>query len=564
MKKGKYVRLVSMVLVFVMVLSMEGCGKKDSKSVDQSGMESKGAGETAGTGKGIHLKYALAEELNSLDPNYNYSATSMNMIFNVNEGLYKYDSDGKVTYGMASKADVSQDGLTYTFTIRNDAYWTNGDKVTSKDFLYSWRRLADPKNGCTYAYMLITAGVKNAMNVVLNSKKGYTVDDLGISAPDDKTFVVKLDSPKSYFKELLAAGTCFMPVDQKFCEKCGDQFMIDMAHSIYCGPFVMSSWEVGGTTYTLKKNDKYYDKDSVTCDSVTYTLMTDAQQKILAWKSGQLDNLQISGDYISMYKDDPAIKKMKAGGMFFLSFNTKDKAISNKNLRLAISTAFDKKSIVDNILCDGSTPADYIIPDGFAKDSKGVTYRKNAGNPVYNPYDPDKAAKYWDAAKKELGVSTLKLELLYNEDSSLASIAAYIQSELQKTLPGLTVDLRCTTYNQRLQDMSKGNYQFGITRWYGDYQDAATFLDMWIQKSNLNYGKWYNKEYNDLYQKVAGKYAMDEKKRIAAQVKMEKIFLEDGGACPLYQPAFVFLENTKYNFVKTPAGIVLNAYTTMK
>ena len=132
--------------------------------------------------------------------------------------------------------------------------------------------------GCTYAYMLITAGVKNAMAVCY---QGAPLDDLGISCPDDKTFVVELDAPRTYFNDILASGSYLRPINQAFAESCGDQFALDMEHTIYCGPFQMSEWEVGGTTYLLTKNPTYYDADSVSVDSIRYTLLTDAQQKIL-------------------------------------------------------------------------------------------------------------------------------------------------------------------------------------------------------------------------------------------------------------------------------------------
>ena len=144
--------------------------------------------------------------------------------------------------------------------------------------------------------------------------------------------------------------------------------------------------------------------------------------------------------------------------MFFISFNTENEYLSNQNLRLAISTAIEKESIVNNILRDGSNAADYIVPANFARDSEGVYFRDNIGNPTYNSYDLTAASEYWEAAKEELGTDSITLELLYNEDTSLASVDAYVQSQLQTNLPGLTVELRVTTYNQRLTDMGNGDY----------------------------------------------------------------------------------------------------------
>lgn len=550
-KRGSYMskimkKLGSLLLVVTMIVSMTACGS--------------GGNSAVGDENSITMRYALTEELNSLDPNYNYSATSMGMITNVNQGLMKYGTDGKITNGLAEKVDISEDGCIYTFTLR-DAKWSNGDPVTSNDFYYSWRRLADPANGCTYAYMLITAGVKNAMNVVYG---GASLDELGISCPDDKTFVVELDSPKSYFESLLCSGTYFMPVNQSYCEEQGDQFMKSKETSIYCGPYTMSDWEVGGTTYTLSKNPDYYDANNITVDKINYTLLTDEQQKILSWENGDLDQVQLSGDYITMYANDPALTTLSWPGLFFIAFNCENELLSNRNLRLAISMAIDKQQIVDKILCDGSTMADFAVPAEFAKNSEGVTYREHAGNPVYNQYNVDSAKEYFESAKSELGKDAFEIELLYNEDSQLASVAAFIQSQLQENLPGLTVNLRVTSYNQRLEDMGNGNYEMGITRWYADYQDASTYLDMWTDDSSLNYENWHNEEYNSLYEQVNGELALDENARMEAQAKMEKIFMDDAAICPLYQPAFQYLTNPNYNYVYTPEGSIITMYTTKK
>ena len=228
---------------------------------------------------------------------------------------------------------------------------------------------------------------------------------------------------------------------------------------------------------------------------------------------------------------------------------------------LAISTAINKEPIISNILCDGSFAADYAIPSDFAATSSGKSFRETIGNPTYNAYDLTAAASYWEAAKAELGTDNITLEFLYNEDSTLASVAAYIQSELQNNLPGLTVELRCTSYNQRLQDMGSGNYDFGLTRWYADYQDPLTYLDMWIASSSLNYEKWTDPEYEDLYVKVTGEYATDEEARLDAYKRMEEIVLEQAVICPLYQPVNQYLRTQKYDYVITPVGGTVTRYT---
>lgn len=549
-----------LAFLVAMALSMSlftACGSDSGTTGTSSG----GGGTASNANGEVHLNISLTEEFVSPDPNKSNSSISLTTSRHVNMGLYKFAESGELVLDSAQSVEISEDGRIYTFTMRDDIFWTNGTPVTAYDYEYSFKRLANPDNGFVYAWMLSTIGIENAYEVCYN---GASLDDLGIEAIDEKTLVLTFSAGKSYITELLASQSCFYAVNQEFCEEMGDLFMTDIEHSIFCGPFVLSEWEVGGTTFKITKNPDYYDADTVTCDSISYTLLPDAQQRILAWENGTLDEAVIKGDFYPMYADDDALFPMKFAGMFFITFNTEDEYFSNENLRLAVSTAINKEPIANNILMDGSVPVDFIIPANFAPDSNGVTYRENAGEPTYNEYDPAKALEYWNKAKAELGVDTITVDFLYHEDTQIASTAAYIQSELQNILPGLIVNLSVTTYNQRVSDMSAGNYQFGITRWYGDYQDASTFLDMWIDGSSLNYGNFYDKEYNDLYQLVIGEYALQDDLRVQAQAEMEKIFLEAGAVCPLYQTSTLYLRTTDYEWNIAPNNFTQYAYTDFK
>lgn len=557
MKKEHWRKGFAVLLSAVMAVSLAACGSTGSTSTTTVEDAATATTSTLDTGEAVVYRSAITEELNSLDPSFNQYSTSLTMIGCTNEGLYKYDKNGQISLGMAESVDISEDECTYTFHIR-DAYWSNGEPVTANDWEYSWKRLANPANACPQSFFLVTAGIKNAYAVCY---EGADIDTLGVTAVDDKTLVVELSAPKSYLTYLLCNTTCLMPINQSFCEECGDQFMLDKDHTISCGAYLMSEWEVGGTKYVLEKNPDYYDAENVTCQRLEYTLLTDTQQTILAYENGDLDIVQLTGDYIQMYANDPDLLTIGYPGLFFIAFNTQNEYLSNTNLRLAISTAINKEPIVSNILCDGSFTADYAIPSDFAATSDGTNFREAIGNPSYNAYDLEAASAYWEAAKAELGTDSITLEFLYNEDSTLASVAAYIQSELQNNLPGLTVELRCTSYNQRLQDMSDGNYDFGLTRWYADYQDALTYLDMWISTSSLNYEQWTNQEYEDLYIKVTGEYATDETARLDGYKRMEEIILNEAVICPLYQPVRQYLRTQKYNYVVTSTGGTVTKYT---
>lgn len=562
----KRTRSLALLLTAIMLFTvLTGCGAgagTANASQTASGSEASGAtGAAALANGGVKLNLAINEEINTLDPAMNISMWTMQMITLTNQGLMTFGQKGEVTYGLADSYTVSDDGLTYTFHIRDDAYWSNGDKVTANDFLFSWKRVTDPKTGAPCAFALGATGVKNGFAVAYG---GADMSTLGIAAPDASTFVVTLDAPRSYFLYLTAMASYLMPTNEKYFESCGDQFGKDKDHYLSCGPYVFSDWEVGGTSYTLVKNDKFYDAAKVTCDELNWKVITDGSQQMMAWDSKTLDYAGLAGDYVEKYSNDPGLVVSDMAAMFFLSFNETDSSLANKNLRLALSLAIDKKAIVDNILNNGSKVADYIIPATFAADSTGKYFRDNIGNPTYNSMDKAKAVEYWEAAKKELGISSLTLDLLYNEDSILSSVCAYLQSEWQNALPGLTINLVQTTYNDRLDRMSKQNYQIGLTRWYADYPDASTYLDMWTTEAQMNYGKYSNPEYDTLDKQMNGELALKEQDRIKAQAKLESIILGDAAICPLYQLAACNLQNPDYNWVKNAAGVVQYQWVSKK
>ncbi len=564
MKKSN--RLLAILLCVLMLVSvLAGCSggstSGDSEGPDETASSVDGATADAEASGGVKLNLAINEELNTVDPAMNASMWTMQMITLTNQGLMSFDENGEVTYGLADDYTVSDDGLTYTFHIRDDAYWSNGDKVTANDFLFAWTRVTDPATAAPCAYALGASGVQNGFAVAYG---GAPIDTLGIEAPDESTFIVTLDAPRSYFLYLTALASYLMPTNEAYFNECGDQFGNDMDHYLSCGPYVFSDWEVGGTSYTLVKNDTFYDAEKVTAEELTFKVITDSSQMMMGWDNGTLDYVAVGGDYVAKYMDDPGMVVEDMAAMFFLSFNTTDQNVTNKNLRLALSLAIDKQAIVDNILNNGSKVADYIIPASFAPDSDGVTFRDSIGNPTYNSMDKEKAAEYWEAAKAELGVDSLTLDLLYNEDSVLSSVSAYLQSEWQNALPGLTINLVQTTYNDRLERMGNQDYQIGLTRWYADYPDASTYLDMWTTESSMNYGKYSNAEYDELDAQMNGELALNEQARIQVQAEMEAMILGDAAICPLYQLASCNLANPDYNWSKVPGSVVVYQWVSAK
>ncbi|MBQ9166453.1 MAG: peptide ABC transporter substrate-binding protein, partial [Oscillospiraceae bacterium] len=250
----------------------------------------------------ITIRSYIGGTLNSLDPTLNSDGSSLRMIAYTYEGLYKESPDGQLVLGAASDVDISEDGLTWTFTIRDDAYWSNGDPVTAYDFEFSWKRLADPDTGADYAYMLLVSNIVNASEVV---NDGADVDSLGIEALDDKTFVVHFTTPCNYFPNLVHQAF-FAPINQSFFESQGDQFGLSIENTIFNGQYQLTDWEIGGTYLKLEKNPTYYAADEVTTDVLEYRVITDEAQLVMAWENGEIDEIELTGDNVELYKDDPA------------------------------------------------------------------------------------------------------------------------------------------------------------------------------------------------------------------------------------------------------------------
>lgn len=566
MKKWKRVMAAGLVLAMSM-MSIGGCGSTSSPNTDitAQGSTTEGTASTEPNGgtsttseEPLDIVIRSAAELASMDGSLITSGESMQVYRQTSEGLYKYDQEGLLVPGMAEKIEVSEDGLTYTFTIR-DAVWSNGTPVTANDFAYSWKRLGNPNTGAEYAYMLTVAGIKNAGAVITGEAD---VETLGVTALDEKTFVVELERPVAYFPSLLT-GTYFLPINEEFCEAQGDQYGLTMENVMACGPFVLTSWQPGDTVAVVTKNESYYDADAIEVNSITYSTIKDTQQAIMAWESGTIDNISITGDMVEMYSSDPGYQSRQASMLWYMAANNAVPGLDNANLRTALALSYDKQAICDNILKNGSIAADFAVPEAFALDSNGVYFR-DAANATYLESDKAKAAEYFSKACEELGQTEFNFELLYDDAEDTKNIAQFLQSEIQSTLPGVTITLKVQPKNNRVELMTSHNFELGLTRWGADYQDGTTFLDMWTTGNSYNYGNWSNAEYDALMAEVSGSLAADLEGRVANMIAAEKIVMDEAGILPVYQVCNAYLVNPDIDVFYNVQSGYLWQYATRK
>lgn len=482
------------------------------------------------------LNVGRMTELFDMDSGIATEADCLEVISAIIEPLYVNDTNGVPKPALAESFEMSDDGTVYTFHIRKDAVWSNDAPVTAHDFVFAWRRLVDPVTASEYSFMMEVAAVNNATAVITGEK---TPDQLGVSAKDDKTLVVKLDRPVPFFQSLMTFPS-FCPINQAFYEEKGDQYALGANNLLFCGPFIMSAWEVGGSTYSLAKNPKYYNPDVVKLDQINFQIIKDNQQTMLAYESGKLDYARLSGELITQYEKDPGFRLIEEGYLWYLSPNlnpsdpTYSCGLENENLRKAIALSFDKTAICEEILKDGSVPANFAIPNKLATGPDGKDFRATSG--TWYQTDKSKAKEYWELAKEELGVDTVTIELLFDDSDSTPLVAQYLQSEIENTLPGVIMTLKSQPKKSRTELMQNREYELGLTRWGPDYADPMTYLDMWVSDATYNYGSWNSPEYDVLIEKATtGDYSTDLPARWEALKQAEALVMEEAVILPVYQ-----------------------------
>lgn len=527
MKKAK--AFVAVLAATTMVLSLVGCGggnadsetKKESKKTESSNAAS------------TDLNVMLETPVESLDPQQATDGTSFEVIADFTDGLMQMDEDGQAVWAIAESCDVSEDGLTYTFHLR-DAKWSNGDDVTAADFVFGWQRAVDPNVASEYAYMLSDIGqVVNAAEIIAGEKDK---SELGVTAVDDKTLEVKLNVPVSYFMSLMYFPT-YYPVNEKFFTSCGDTFATSPETTLSNGAFVMDSYEPAATAFHLTKNEDYWDAARVSLTGLNYQVIQDSQQALMSYQTGDLDTTLVNGEQVDQVKDDPEFMTVGAGYLWYVTTNIQDvKELANLNVRKAMTMAIDREAITNDVLKDGSAPTYTAVPPQFATGPDGSDYSKDQEK--YKDvcvYNAEEAASLWAKGLEELGVSEIELDMVVDADDAPQKVAQVLKEQWEQTLPGLTVNLVVEPKKQRVEDIQDGNFEVALTRWGPDYADPMTYLGMWITGCANNYGNWSNSEFDAIIAEcTTGDLCTDAEGRWARLYDAEKIAMDEVVIMPLY------------------------------
>ncbi|MGP4106802.1 peptide ABC transporter substrate-binding protein [Virgibacillus sp. L01] len=513
--------------VLTLLLSILAACSEDSNDAADS---NDSATETTEDGEKV-LNFTNKVNIATMDPSIATDEASFNFLAATTEGLYRLDENAKITEGIATGHKVSEDGLTWTFTLREDATWGNGDPVTAHDFVYAWRRAVNPDTGSEYGPYMMNNVIKNATKV---SGGELPVEKLGVKADGDYTLVVNLENPTPYFESLTTFGT-FFPLNQDFVEEQGDKFATNSDTVLANGPYTLENWESTSDSWELVKNDNYWDADAVKMDKLTFKVVKDPQTAVDLYESGAMDRIDLSADLVDKYSTHEDYVVSPDTFVHFIKFNqTTSEALANRNIRAAISRAFNKQALVDEILNNGSIVANGLIPKDFTPLPKsGEDFREVSGDLV--TYDLEKAKKLWEKGLEELGTDTVELELLTGDDKTTKTLVEYLANQLSTNLPGLKINLKQVPKEQRLDLDTKMDYQLQVSRWGPDFLDPFTFMNLWTTKSGNNMMGYSNPEYDKLVKKTATTLASDNAARYENFLEAEKILFEDAAIAPIYQ-----------------------------
>ncbi|KZL38949.1 peptide ABC transporter substrate-binding protein [Secundilactobacillus collinoides] len=483
---------------------------------------------------------------------------------NVYESFFRLGKTGKAVPGLAKSSRVSKDGLTWTFNLRN-ANWSNGDKITAQDFVYSWRRTIDPKTKSQYAYLF--SGIKNADQINAGNAKASTV---GIRAAGKHTVVVTLDKPIAYFK-ILMAYPLFAPQNQKVIDQYGKKYATKSQYMVYSGPFMIQNWNGTGNKWQFVKNDQYWDKKAVKLQKINYTVVSDTTTGLDLYQQKKLDLTPLANQQVKNYKTDKAFREYPYSYVSFLTYNQKDAnaqrraAFNNVHIRLALSLSIDRQALTKKVLGDGSqTPTGFVATD-LARDPKtGEDFAKEQAVKNTVSYNPKLAKQYWAKGLREVGIAKLNFTLLAGADQTATSpLTQYLKAQWQKEFPGLTVSLKTVPTQQiAYQQSAKGNFDVLVSGWGADFNDPISFLQIPMTGTSYNYGGYSNKQYDALVKRTNNQDANNPDKRWQDLVKAAKLLNADQSMTPLYQQVTAYLQRSDVKgIVHNTAGTQWNYKT---
>lgn len=519
------------ILMFAVGFVLVGCNFNSPEETDTKAPAASKSGDDA-KGGGVEqvLNMAESSEIPTMDSIHAHDGVSFTVLNNIKEGLYRQGLDNKAVLAIAKDHKMSDDGLVHTYTLR-DAKWSNGESVTANDFVFAWRRIF--KDTGHYASMFETAKILNAKEIISEKK---SPKDLGVKALDEKTLQVTLSGPNPLLPQNLTFPS-FLPQNQEFVEKQGDQYALEADNMLFNGPFVLSEWK-HDQSWKYEKNPDYWDAETVKLEEVNVFVVKESSTELNLWETGKLDRVELSAATVDQYQDNENFSFVDDAEVRFLRFNHTLEALGNENIRRAIDMGWDKKAHAEVILNNGSKSLYGLIPKGFSTSPDGEDFRELNG--PLNKGTIEEAQAFLDKGLKEIGKDSATISIMSSDDESMMKTAEYLKNQLESNLSGLKVEIKVVPFQQRLELEMAIDYGISISSWGPDYNDPMTYLGMWVTDGSANRMGYSNPEYDALIEKINAE--QDLTKRYEMMLKAEKMLFEDAAIGPAYQVTNAILQ----------------------
>lgn len=524
MNKWKKLATAGLAVATLSVLAACGNGGSKSSSSDTS-----------------TINWYTPTEILTLDISKNTDRYSAMAIGNAGSNLLRVDENGKNQPDLAEKVEVSEDGKTFTATLRDGIKWSDGSDITAEDFVYTWRRMVDPATASEYAYLVSDAHVLNADEVIAGEKP---VEELGVKADGNKV-IFTLSTPAPQFESLLTFSN-FVPQKESFVKEAGEEYGTSSDKMLYSGPFVVEDWNGTSGSFKLVKNDNYWDAANVKTETVNVQTVKKPDTAVQMYKQGELDfaNISQTSAIYNANKNNEDVIEIAEARADYLVYNETGsvEALTNEKIREALNLATDREGLVKAAADTGTNPATAFVPKGLATLTDGTDLNEFVSQPY--TFDKEKAAQLFKEGLAELGVDSLTLTITADSDNPIKKAATdYIKELWETTLPGLTVEEKFVTFKQRLEDTKNQNFEVAFVSWGGDYPEGSTFYGLFQSGSAYNYGKVNSPEYDAAYEKALTTDALDKDAGAADYKAAEQALYEGSHYNPLYNLSNKGLQN---------------------
>ncbi len=533
-------KVIALFMAVTMAFGMAACGSSPDSSQGgddkvqtedgkdpESGSDSDSDGDSStGNGEKI-LSVQIGPNPETIDPALNNAVDGGNMLLHAFECLLTIDKDGHLAEGQAEKWETSEDGLTWTFHLRDGLKWSDGSDLTAEDFVYSWKRVCDPEVASPYSDTVL--GMVEGFDEAITGD----LDALQVKAEDEKTLVVQLSAPCTYFGSLAAFATS-SPVQKATVEENGDKWATSAETYISNGPFYISEW-VPSSHILMRKNENYWNADAIKLDGIKFNLIEDANAAYSAYQTGDIQMIKdVPTEEIPSLEGTDEFYIEPIIGTYYLSLNLNREPFNDQKVRKALSLAIDREYVADTLMQGTYTAAGNFIGPGW-QDTDGTEFieHANGGQPYMDNSNFEdnlaQAKKLLEEAGYPNGEGLPSITYSTNDTAYHKVVAEY----LQQAWAELGIDLKVEIVEWASFTPLRRNGDFDSSRngWVGDYSDPSNMLDVLYSSNGNNDGKYNNPDFDAAMDEARA--TLDPEKRSKALHKAEDVLMEDMGCIPL-------------------------------